>query len=75
MKKQSSTAKLILEHFLRMCEEQGSKKITPTNNQVAKLIDRGPKEVQRAIASLQEHGQVKVDLDNSRQPQRILEII
>ena len=75
MKKQSSTVKLIYLEFCKIAQEQGTKKITPTNKQIGKIIELGPKEVQRAIISMQEHGQIKVDLDNLRQPQRIIEIL
>ena len=75
MKRLNSTAKLMLSILSEIAQEEGTKKITPTNGFLAAKLERGNREAARAIISLEEHGYVKCDVDLKRQPIRIIEIL
>jgi hypothetical protein len=75
MKRLNSTAKLMLSVLSEIAEQEGSKKITPTNAYLGSKIERGNREAARAIISLEEHGYLKCDVDLKRQPIRIIELV
>ncbi len=75
MKKLNSTSRLVLRMFSDIAKETGSNKITPTNKEISKQIELGPREVSRCVKILMDNGLVKMDYDPNRQPARILEIV
>ena len=75
MKKLNSTAKLVAMEIKAIATEMGTNKVHPTNAFLAERVERGNREITRALISLEEHGQIKVDIDPRRQPLRIIEIL
>jgi predicted transcriptional regulator len=74
-KSPNRTAMTVYEIFQQISIEQGSTTILHTNGMIAKQINRGPREVQRAVLALQEAGLLTVDIDNLRQPVRIIRLV
>ena len=72
MAKLNSTAKLVHIHLQAIASDLGTNKLSNTNDELSKLIERGPREVSRALSALQEEGIIKVDIDSKRQPIRII---
>lgn len=75
MSKLNSTAKLVLIHMQEIATEIGSKDLTTTNAELAAKIERGNREVTRAISALEKAGLIKVDINPRRQPIRIVSLL
>jgi hypothetical protein len=72
MKRLNSTTKLVLQELQSLAQVQGTNSISPTNSYLASLVERGNREITRALNDLQAAGLLKVDLDPSRSPLRII---
>jgi predicted transcriptional regulator len=75
MAKLNSTAKLVHIHLQTIADSVGTKELFNTNSELGSLIERGNREVTRALTSLEEAGFIKVDIDSRRQPIRIITLL
>jgi hypothetical protein len=75
IKTPNSTAQTVLAMLQEITAKQSSPMILQTNAYFAKRLERGPKEVQRAFASLRDNGYITIDVDYLRQPVRIIKLV
>lgn len=72
MTRLNSTTKLVLLELQKIAQAQNSNTISPTNSYLASLVERGNREITRALIDLQAAGLLKVDIDPKRAPLRII---
>jgi hypothetical protein len=74
MAKVNHTATKVHTILVELANELGTGTVSPTNKWVAERINRGPREVVRAVNALQENGWISVDIDPLRSPIRLIKV-